>query len=297
MLVNSESLSNLFNGFKTAFNEGFDGAPSTMDRIAMTVPSKAREEQYGWLGVLPKIREWIGDRVIESLTLHGFTLKNRTFESTISVSRDDIEDDQYGVLSPLVGEMGRNAKQHPDELVYTLLANGFTSLCYDGQYFFDTDHPVTDATGTPTSQSNFQAGAGSAWYLLDGSRALKPLVFQKREPYSFQSLTNMNDENVFMRNEYIYGVRARANAGYGLWQLIYASKDTLDATNYAAARAAMIGRTGDNGKKLGIVPNILLVPPSLEEAGRTLVLSENNAAGASNPWKGTATLIMTPWLD
>ena len=31
---------------------------------------------------------------------------------------------------------------HPDELVYGLLANGFTEKCYDGKAFFATDHPV-----------------------------------------------------------------------------------------------------------------------------------------------------------
>ena len=38
--------------------------------------------------------------------------------------------------------VGESAALHPDELVYGLLANGFTEKCYDGKAFFATDHPV-----------------------------------------------------------------------------------------------------------------------------------------------------------
>ena len=103
-------------------------------------------------------------------------------------------------------------------------------------------------------------------------------------------------EYVFSTDRYLYGIRARVNAGFGLWQLAYGSKQTLNAANYAAARAAMMGLTADGGRKLGVSPTILLVPPSLEEAGLNLVNTEFGAAGASNPWKGTAKLIVTPYL-
>lgn len=86
------------------------------------------------------------------------------------------------------------------------------------------------------------------------------------------------------------------NAGFGLWQLAYGSKQTLNAANYASARAAMMSFTADGGRKLGVSPTILLVPPSLEEAGLNIVNTEFGAAGASNPWKGTAKLIVTPYL-
>ena len=72
--------------------------------------------------------------------------------------------------------------------------------------------------------------------------------------------------------------------------------DAGGTTRYAAARAAMMGFTADGGRKLGVSPTVLLVPPSLEEAGLNLLNTEFGAAGASNPWKGTARLIITPYL-
>ena len=41
--------------------------------------------------------------------------------------------------------------------------------CYDGQNFFDTDHPVGEQ-GSQETVSNVQTGAGPAWYLLDTTR-------------------------------------------------------------------------------------------------------------------------------
>ena len=74
------------------------------------------------------------------------------------------------------------------------------------------------------------------------------------------------------------------------------SSTTLDATNYAAARAAMMNFRSDTGRILGIKPNVLVVPPSLEAAALALVNTEYGSAGASNPWKGTADLIVTPFV-
>lgn len=291
MIINQANLTALYKGFKTTFNEAFAGVKGTAERVSMPVPSSVAEETYGWLGVFPKMREWIGERHIKNLQAHGYTVKNKDFESSVEVDRNNIEDDQYGVYNPMMAEMGRSAAAHYDELVFALLASGFSTLCYDGQYFFDTDHPVGSA-----SVSNSGGGAGTAWYLLDVTRAVKPLILQKRKPAEFVSLDRPTDENVFMRKKFVYGVDCRDNAGFGLWQLAYGSKQTLDATNYAAARAAMMAFKDDEGKPLGIMPSLLVVPASLEGNARKLVLAETDAAGATNPWKGTADLLVTPWL-
>src|SRR5690606_13198076 len=118
-------------------------------------------------------------------SVHDFTIKNRTFENTVGVPREAIEDDTFGVFSPLMAQLGQDAANHPAELVYALLAAGFSAKCYDGQFFFDTDHPVINAAGTEASVSNFGGGSGTAWYLFDTSRVMKPLILQRRRNYNF----------------------------------------------------------------------------------------------------------------
>ncbi len=258
MIVNSENLSLALKGFNAKFTDAYMEAPAESDKIVMKVPSASKDESYGWLGQFPSMREWIGPRQVKNLSAQGFTIKNRKFEATISVARDDLSDDRLGIYGPMFSEMGRNARQHPEELVFGLLRAGFTTNCYDGQLFFDTDHPVTGADGTVTNVSNVVAGGGPNWFLLDTSRAVRPLIWQEREKYEFTQINQSNDEHVFIHDEYLYGIRARVNAGFGLWQLAYGSKAPLNAANYAAARAAMMDYRRDGGSILGVKPPYLL---------------------------------------
>ena len=287
MLINKPLLDLAFKGFKAIYTDAHLAAPSEFEKIAMTVPSGSRDESYGWIGNLPAMREWIGQRVVNNLSAYGFTITNRKFELTVSVGREDIEDDRLGTFKPAFAEMGGMARRHPEELIFDLLKNGFTSPCFDGQNFFDTDHPVIGEDGTTvTTVANTDGGAGAPWFLLDVSRAVRPIIWQERVKYEFQSLTDDSDEEVFFNDRYIYGVRARVNAGFGLWQLAWGSKQTLNAANYASARAQMQGFRADGGRVLGVKPSVLVVAPALEEAALKLINSENGSGGETNPWKG-----------
>ena len=150
MQINRNNLRTLYTGFQTAFQGAFDGAPRDHLQIALEVPSTTSEEEYGWLGQTTRFREWIGDRVIQNVKQHGYTIKNRTYEDTVGVPREAIEDDRYGVYTPLMAQLGQDAAEHPPELTFGLLAAGFATPCYDGQFFFDTDH----VEGDSGSQSN-----------------------------------------------------------------------------------------------------------------------------------------------
>ena len=274
----------------TAFNTRLTGVETTYGRIAMTVQSSTRHQTYPKLSELGPMREWVGERYVERLQTDGFVITNRKFEKTVAVPVDDISDDVYGVYQPLVSDMGQVAAELPDDLVWEQLEKGFTTAHYDGQYFFDTDHPVEDEDGTEVSVSNFGGGSGSAWYLIDDSRAIKPLIFQDREKATITPKTNLTDENVFNHDEFVWGAKRRCAAGFGAWQLAYASRQALTPENYAAARAAMMAMRGHRGRKLNLKPRLLVVPPSLEGAAREILLNERDTAGATNPWRNTAEL-------
>lgn len=298
MLINASNLTTLFVAFKAAFAGGFGQAKPQFGMVATTVPSTTGSEEYGWLGSFPNMREWVGDRVINGAKSHGYSIRNKQYELTVAVPRPSIEDDQYGIYKPMMTEMGSASAGHPDQLVFNLIGAGASTLCYDGQYFFDTDHPVLDATGTPQSQANWDnnSGSGTAWYLLDCSRSLKPVIFQSRKAPKFVAKTAETDDNVFHANEYVYGVDSRCNVGFGFWQLAYGSRKTLDETNLIAAFVAMTERKGDYARPLGIRPTVLLVPPSLEWAARKLVNATTLASGADNVLKGLVEVVSAPWL-
>ena len=122
MLITPNNLRNLFTGYKTSFVGGLGLAASQYLPLVTVVPSTTGTEEYGWLGSMSGMREWIGERVIHGLESHGYSIKNKPFELTVAVPRTAIEDDTYGTYNPLMQEMGRAAAANPDELTFGLLA-------------------------------------------------------------------------------------------------------------------------------------------------------------------------------
>ncbi|SDM57205.1 Mu-like prophage major head subunit gpT [Oryzisolibacter propanilivorax] len=295
MQINHSNLAILNQAFSGAFRGAFSQAAPMWSQVATLVPSTTSEQKYGWLGKITKFREWIGERQVQNLAVHDYAIKNKTFENTVGVGREEIEDDQYGIYTPVIQQLGQDAALHPDELVFGLLNAGFTTPCYDGQYFFDTDHPV-GAPGAQKSASNFQGGTGTAWFLLDTTKVIKPVLYQKRRDYAFTAKTSLTDENVFNRNEFVWGADGRGNAGLGLWQLAYASREALTVQSYADARAAHQSLCGDNGKPLVIRSAELWVPPNLEQAALEVVQAERLAGGASNVMRNLSKVVVCPWL-
>ncbi len=300
-IITSGLVQAIFTGFRREFQQSLDATPTHFEKVATVVPSTTKSNTYGWLGQIPALREWIGDRVVNDIKEHGYQIVNKHWETTVGVNRDDIEDDQIGIYKPLVAEMARAAATHPDELVFNLLKTGTTTVCYDGQNFFDTDHPVypnADGTGTPVAVSNYDdnGGTGTPWYLLDTSRAVKPVIYQQRKKPVFTAMTRLDDEAVFTANEYRFGVDSRDNVGFGFWQMAYCSRKPLNGTNLNAAIAAMQEFTADGGRPLGIEPTLLVVPPALREAALETVKAERNANGATNINRNAVEVLVTPWV-
>ncbi|MBN1512812.1 MAG: Mu-like prophage major head subunit gpT family protein [Phycisphaerae bacterium] len=57
----------------------------------------------------------------------------------------------------------------------------------------------------------------STWYLLKTDGVIRPFIFQDREPVEFNTLTEDSEEG-FLREKFLYGVRARYRMAYGYWQ-------------------------------------------------------------------------------
>lgn len=296
--VSSGKLQTNNTGFRANFQTGrlVAAKESSYERIATVVPSTTREEEYGWLKDIPQIREWIGDRQINALVEEGYKIRNKSYELTIGVKADDINDDIVGNYAPRFQMMGDEVARFPDRLVYNLLKAGFSTPCFDGQYFFDTDHPYIKADGTVGTQSNYQAGASTPWFLLCTKRPLKPLIYQKRQEFDFVALDRTDDPNVFMKKELIYGVDGRANGGYGFWQMALASKATLNDTNVKALRTIGENLLGDHGKALGLTFDLFVGPPDHRDKADELFNTATLAAGGGNTLYKAFDTLITPYL-
>lgn len=297
MIINQTNLSIAFTGIKTIFQNAYETTPITYDQIVTPVPSTTKQELHAWLGKITKFREWVGDRVVQNLATHGFTVVNKHFENTLGISRDDFEDDTYGLYTPAIQQMGIDSKEHPDILVYNLLKNAASTKCYDGANLLDANHPSWDANGNAINVANIDSGGtGAYWYLLCTKKAVKPILFQKRKDYQFIPRTQPDDPTVFDKNEFQFGVDARVAAAPGMWQFIYASNQPLDATHFEAARTAMASLRTENGDILAAIPDTLLVPSSLLGQANTLMKAQiiNNT---TNTWMGTCSILEAPRLN
>lgn len=292
MIINRQNLSTIAAGFLTIFTDQLKATSGEYPKVATEVIANTKTVDYAWLGDFPRMREWVGDRVLKDLTAYTYQITGKKFEATIEVDADDIIYDNLGIVKPRIQMMGAEAVGHYDELVFGLLeANG---TCYDSKAFFATDHDVgglpfsnlgnkkltresllayraemrgiTTDTGKPlrikptllvvppeleqtaidilnkdllaNGESNTTKGLmeylvadwltdANAWYLLDVSRPLKPIILQKNKEIKFVAMDKEDDENVFMRDKFRYGVDSRCNVGYGLWQLAHKSTGTV----------------------------------------------------------------------
>ena len=305
MAVNkAQVLNHITEAFRKEFAAGLENYPTQWAKIAMEIPSTTKTNTYGFLGKFPKMREWVGQRQIQNMQAQGTSITNKKFESTVGIPREEIEDDQVGLYLPMVRLAGQSAAELPDDEVFSLLKKGKTTLCYDGQNFFDADHPVfekVDGTGNQTTQVNLTVGTDNdapTFYILDTRLPIKPLIWQKRTAPEIETKFDpAKSDRVFMEDEYLWGVRARGAAGFGFWQLIHrVEKTKLTKENVQKVIETMKGLKGDGGKMLNIQPNLILVPTGLEYAAKELFKTKT-INGTTNILENELVVLSSPFIN
>lgn len=142
------------------FDEAARAATPFYPTVSTIVPSDGYDEQYGMLGNMPGVREWLGDRQFKELRAANFTIANKHWESSLLIKKTDIADDRMAMYGPLAQDLATEATYHPDELLFTTLTSGESTACFDGQYFFDTDHAWGDS-GTQSNDLTYAAATGT----------------------------------------------------------------------------------------------------------------------------------------
>lgn len=118
--------------------------------VSNEFPSDQASETYKFLGAIPAFREWVGGRQANSFRGDGITIANTHYENTIEIGKTDLRRDKTEQIRARIAEFANAGDTHWASLVTTLIVNGPSTVCYDGQYFFDTDH----STGDSGSQDN-----------------------------------------------------------------------------------------------------------------------------------------------
>ena len=177
MIINQSNLHGLTTGFSAAFNKALSEVSPDYRDIATVTSSSTAANDYAWLGQISGMKEWIGDREVQHISEYGYTIKNKSFERTIGINRDAIEDDQYGIYTPMFSMMGQEAGEHYNDLVFEMLTKGFTEKCYDEKTFFAADHVSGEKTFSNTSTA-----ALSTESFLTARQAMMSITGDKNKP-------------------------------------------------------------------------------------------------------------------
>lgn len=118
---------------------------SWVDSLSMFFTSDQAGEEYRWLGQSPAMREWVGGRNAKGFRDNGITIQNKHFEATVEILVSEMRRDKSGQVMVRIDELAERANTHWTSLLSNLIVNGASTVCYDGQYFFDTDHVEGDS--------------------------------------------------------------------------------------------------------------------------------------------------------
>lgn len=193
MIVNNANLQNLRTLYRAEFNKRFKelDADPIWKKLGTVIHSSTASNTYGFLGTFPQIREWVGERRLGKIKEDAYRIENKLWEATLPVRRVDIEDDNLGLYRTMAREKADEFARFMNRKLAELISGGFTTLCFDGQPFFNASHPVNekqDGTGTDRDVSNIIGTGnenGRTWALLNLDSSLKPFIVQQRSQPEF----------------------------------------------------------------------------------------------------------------
>jgi len=177
-IINGSSLAASYVEYRSEFKTAFDAAPAEMEAITSQQDTSKRSVKMFWGGQVPTMKQYVGDLKFDQIEAYNWEISVSKWGAGLEINRDDIEDDELDWVRPYIAGMGTEARQHPMREVAALLEAGDTGLCYDGQYFFDTDH----VDGAGPTQSNKITGALTADKVQEMRQTMARLKDTKSRP-------------------------------------------------------------------------------------------------------------------
>ena len=150
---------------------------------------------------------------------NNFTTKALTYDNYASV---------YTSMEAFKGENNKPLNVKPDILMVPPALRTLAQQILFAEYVAPQTFGGTTQVGANTNVWKGSAklfvvpeiaNQATTWYLMDTSKVVKPFVWVLRKPAEFTYLNNPNDQNVYQRNEFDFGVHMRGNMNYALWFL------------------------------------------------------------------------------
>jgi hypothetical protein len=123
-----------------------DDGKTWVDAIA-TVPLESDQdsEDYNWLGQVPQMSEKRGEKKFSQLRETPWNVKNVEYQTGIKIPGKHVLYDKTDQVRMRVNELAARGQAHWVSLIAPLIIAGESAVCYDGQYYYDTDHSEGDS--------------------------------------------------------------------------------------------------------------------------------------------------------
>jgi phage major head subunit gpT-like protein len=268
LLGKSNIAQRAFTEGELALNEAYGRILKGMDPwgdFTQVFPTNTDTIDFSYILDVPRYAKTVGSVNYSDLTAGNYTLTMEDYSAGIRIHKNDLNDDNLGVIQARMRQLANAANLKIEELAFDLLLKGIATTTYgagpDEVAFFATTHPTYGGT-----QSNYDSsGGGNAWYLLDCSdRGLLPCILCMRETADYTVYDGGDEYNdtgmIKVKTE------GRLQVGYGWPHKAHCSKQPITETAIWAAIARMKGWTNRSGEKVGFKPTHLLCTVSDERA-------------------------------
>ncbi len=132
----------------------FDRLPPQYTKIFRVMNSTRSIEQtseIAGLGNFQVVPEGGSVRYDESVPGFNKTFLHLQYALGFKMTRIMIDDDRWGIINKLAGDLGRSSKETIELNAASVLNNGFSALGPDGKALFASDHPMVKSGGTQTN--------------------------------------------------------------------------------------------------------------------------------------------------
>lgn len=157
MIPMSTKLQNAKLLYSAAFQEGVDsllsGVDITWDTKAQKIPTPGTEVSvFGFLSELPEFTKFTGETTYTRPSVGSYSIKVADYRWATSIGFNDIKFDRFGLFTGKFRSGGAASKRFYERNINDLQKHGKDAtygLAFDGQYFYDVDHPPGfDGSGT-----------------------------------------------------------------------------------------------------------------------------------------------------
>lgn len=174
MIIGASANMNLFTtAVQTGYSLAYTTTPTWHSKIARVVPITNESMVNGWIGMLPRAREWTGPRQVHTPAPYTYLVTPKPFELTWGLDRFRLDDDRlnFGLYTDAARQHGEQDAKVPDYELRDLLFNLGSSWTGDAQKgaqgnmtglnHWSTVHPVDPFDSSKGTRCNDYRGGVS----------------------------------------------------------------------------------------------------------------------------------------